>query len=318
MSIYDVNGNSLEITGLASVENFGAVGDGVTDDSAAFQQALNQKGLILCNADKTYRITSTLRMSKDTILDLNGGTIKSEHKHLIFNFTSADTNFTAYNGNGNICIRNGIIEGGAISFAHGENILIENVHFKNSINDHFLEIAGCKNYRIVGCSFVGMADVQTSVYEYINLDHCNYTAFPWMSSGSAFYDGTPNKDLLILESKFSLGSGAYAYGYNAIGVHYVSGLTNHHDGITISNCEVYGFTGCGLRINGMDNVYVNNNRIETVGDGIVIGDVGSCDGIVIKNNFVVSSNGSKLVKTANRYTDLTVVGNSTEGIIEDF
>lgn len=317
MSIYDIDGNILS-TGFVMPEQYGALGDGSADDTSAFQDAVNQQGLILCGTGKTYRITNTVRIQKNTVIDLNGSTIQAEYKHLFFNFKDTDTSFTGYNGNGNICIRNGIIIGGAISFAHGENILIENVQFKNSINDHFLEIAGCKNYRIANSSFIGMENLNTSVLEYINIDHCRYQNFPWMTNGSAFYDNTPNKELNVSKSRFSLGSGTYAYGYNAFGVHSVTGLTSQHEDITVENCEIYGFTGCGIRLNGMDNIYVNNNRIETYGNGIVIGDVGSCDGIVIKNNFVVSSNGSKLVKTASRYTNLTVVGNYTAGTIEDF
>lgn len=317
MAIYDIDGTPVN-AGSMSPESFGAAGDGTVDDTAAFQSAVNEKGLILCEPGKTYKITDTVRIAKDTIIDLNGSTINSTTNHLFFNFLSTDTGFTGYNGNGNICIRNGYIIGGAVSFAHGENILLENVHFRNSLNDHFLEIAGCKNYRIIDCSFIGMGNWDTSVLEYINMDHCNRTAFPWMASGSAFYDNTPNTELLVSGCKFALGSGDYAYGYNALGVHYVSGLSTHHSDITVTGCDISGFTGCGLRINGMDNVYINNNRIEVVGNGIVIGDVGACDGIVIKDNYVVSTNGQKLVKTTNRYTNLTVVGNSTQGTIEDF
>jgi hypothetical protein len=318
VSVYDVEGKVITINGCIYLDDFGAVGDGTVDDTVAFQNAVNKKGLILCGTGKTYKITDVIRVGENTIIDLNGSTILSTSNHLFFNFLSTDTSFTGYNGNGNICIRNGYIIGGAVSFAHGENILLDNVHFSDALNDHFLEIAGCKNYRIINCSFIGMGNWDTSVLEYINLDHCRYQNFPWMPSGSAFYDNTPNKGIIIFNSKFSLGDNTYAYGYNAIGVHSITGLSNNHEDITVSNCEIFGFTGCGIRLNGMDKVYVNNNRIETVGDGIVIGDVGSCNDITIKNNYVVSSNGQKLVKTANRYTNLTVVGNSTYGTIEDF
>lgn len=315
MNAYDINGSVL---GIASPEDYGAIGNGTTDDTTAFQSALDKQGLILCSSGATYKITDVLRIKSNTIIDLNGGTIYATRNHLLYNFKSTDTGFTGYNGNGNICIKNGTIIGGAISFAHGENILLENVSFKNSLNDHFLEIAGCKNYRILNCSFVGMANLSTSVLEYINLDHCRYQNFPWMESGSAFYDNTPNSGLNVTNCYFSVGTGDYAYGYNAVGVHSVTNLSTNHSDITIDGCKAFGFTGCGIRLNGMTNIFVNNNRIQTVGDGIVIGDVGSCDGITIKNNYVVSTNGNKLVKTANRYTNLTVVGNYTFGTVEDF
>ena len=161
--IYYLNGTPLYM-GYVTPEEYGAVGDGVADDSSALQSAVNEKGLILFSSEKTYKVTSTIRLSKDTILDLNGATILSTNKHLFFNFQADDT-FTGYNGNGNITIRNGTIIGGALSFAHGKNIRLENVIFMNSLNDHFLEVAGCNDYVITGCQFIGMTDVQTSVYE---------------------------------------------------------------------------------------------------------------------------------------------------------
>ena len=318
MNIYDVDGHVLTTVSFFSPEQYGAIGDGVADDTAAFQSAVNQGGLVLCEAGKTYKTTDVIRVPKDIIIDLNGSSILATYKHLFYNFKSTDTSFTGYAGNGNICLRNGTIIGGAISFAHGENILLENMMFENSLNDHFLEIAGCKNYRIVNCSFIGMGNWDTSVLEYINLDHCRYNNFPWMPQGSTFYDNTVNDGVMVQDCRFSIGTGSYAYGYNAFGVHSVTSLPSNHTDITIKNCEIYGFTGCGLRLNGMTNIYVDDNRIQTTGNGIVIGDVGSCNTIVIKNNYVISTNGSKLVKTSGRYSNLTVVGNYTEGTIEDF
>ena len=321
MSIYDVDGNQIAesvSSAISVVGSFGAVGDGTTDDTSAIQSAVNNKGLLVFETGKTYRVTSTIRIPKNVVIDLNGSTIVSEYKHLFFNFLSTDTSFTGYNGNGNITIKNGTIVGGAISFAHGENIVIDNVQFKNSINDHFLEIAGCKAYSIRNCSFVGMENLNTSVLEYINIDPCVYGNFPWVSNGSAFYDNTVNDGIYIRNCKFSLGSGTYAYGYNAVGVHSTGGVSAKHTNINIVGNDIKGFTGCGLRINMMNGVFIDENNIQTVGNGIVLGDVSDCENIVIKDNYVVSSNGSKLVKTNGRYTNLTVVGNKTAGTIEDF
>lgn len=316
MNIYDVNGALL--LHISTPEEYGAVGDGVANDTAAIQAALNAQGLILCSATANYKVTDVLRIKNNTVLDLNGCTLTATYNHLMYNFTDSDTSFTGYSGNGNITIRNGIIIGGAISFAHGENILLENVQFVNSLNDHFLEIAGCKNYNIRGCSFSGMKNLTSSVLEYINLDHCRYQNFPWLPSGSAFYDNTPNAGVHVTGCTFSLGTGTYAYGYNAFGVHSVTGLTTKHSDISVIDSTILGFTGCGVRLNGMNNIFINNNRIQVAGDGIMLGDVGACDTIVIKGNYVTSVNGANLVKTADRYTNLTVVGNYTAGTIENF
>lgn len=294
--VYYINGTPLSM-GYSAPEDYGAKGDGATDDSVAIQNAVNNKGIILFESGKNYKVTSTIRLDKGTTLDLNGSTITSTNKHLFFNFQSSDT-FTAYNGNGNITIRNGTIIGGALSFAHGENIRLENIIFKNSLNDHFLEIAGCKNYVIENCRFIGMADVQTSVYEYINVDPVTYVAFPWLTNGSAFYDGTKNDGININRCYFSLGEDSYAFGFNAFGAHGVAGQSVKHKNIRLTNNEVLGFTGCGFRINDMENVFIANNNINVEGDGISVGDVGQSTNVIIKGNIITAS-GTAVTKANN-------------------
>lgn len=291
--LYNYQGGIVSAS-YVSPEQYGAVGDGTADDSLAIQNAVNNKGLILFESGKNYKVTSTIRLAKDTIIDLNGATIISTNKHLFFNFLSGDT-FTGYTGNGNITIRNGTIIGGAISFAHGDGIRLENVRFQNSLNDHFLEIAGCKNYAIVGCSFVGMADVQTSVYEYINLDPCTYTAFPWLTNGSDFYDGAKNDGITVHDCYFALGESSYNYGFNAFGVHGVAGQSVKHKNIKLIENTLRNFTGCGFRINDMEDVYIANNDINVTGDGIRVGDVGQSTYVTIKGN-VITASGTAVTK----------------------
>lgn len=291
--IYDYAGNAV-LQVHVTPEMFGAVGNGTTDDSVALQSALNEKGIVVFKNGVAYKVTQTLRINKDTTIDLNGSTILCTNKHLLFNFANTDT-FTGYNGNGNITIKNGTIIGGAISFGHGENIWLENIKFKDSLNDHFLEIAGCKNYVVEGCSFIGMADSQTSVYEYINVDPCTRPAFPWLPDGSAFYDGTKNDGISINNCYFSLGSDDYEYGFNAFGVHGVAGQSVKHKNIRLTNNNVIGFTGCGFRINDMENVYIAQNDIHVAGDGIRVGDVGQSIDVLIKAN-VISASGTAITK----------------------
>ncbi|NJK90757.1 MAG: hypothetical protein HC904_02330 [Blastochloris sp.] len=60
--------------------DFGAKGDGVTDDTAAIQKALNEKKGILYLPAGTYMISDTLRWGKGekrTILQGNSGTRRS-------------------------------------------------------------------------------------------------------------------------------------------------------------------------------------------------------------------------------------------------
>lgn len=296
MNVYDINGIPLAEESI-SPEMYGAIGDGLNDDTSAIQSAVDSGGKIVFSSGKTYKITDTIKLVGNTLIDLNGATIVGGTHHVFYNFVSSDT-FTGYNGNGNITIRNGYISGGCISFAHGENIRLENVVFTNCQQDHFLEIAGCKNYKIEGCAFIGMGDWQTSVKEYINVDPVMYSNFPWLPNGSAFYDGTKNDGITIRNCYFSLGVGDYAYGFNAFGAHSVAGQVEKHKNIVLMDNILKGFTGCGFRINDMDDVAIVNNKISVAGDGVRVGDVGQSTNVLIKGN-VISASGTAVTKENN-------------------
>jgi hypothetical protein len=88
----------------ACVATYGAVGDGTTDDSAAFQLALNTSNYIICERNKTYKLTNTVNATHTMTLDLNGSTLQlqySSYKHginVVQSSTGAQT-FTIMNGN---------------------------------------------------------------------------------------------------------------------------------------------------------------------------------------------------------------------------
>lgn len=293
-----VVGDALKSFKVNTPEMHGAIGDGVTDDTTAIQQALDAKGVITFTSGKVYLVTSVLRIAKNTIVELNGATIQTTSGHLFFNFLPTDTDFTGYNGNGNIVIRNGNIIGGNCSFAHGDGILLDNVHFSNCINDHFLEICACRNYVIKDCSFIGMTAATSSVEEYINIDPCMYGAFPWLPQGSDFYDETVNDGIIIRDSVFGLSASPNDHGYDAIGTHGNGNVVPKHKNIYLIGNQIDGFTGCGIRANHWDGVYIFGNSISVTGDGIRVGDVVRSENVTIKAN-VITASGTAITKANN-------------------
>lgn len=252
-------------------EEFGAVGDGITDDTAAFQNALNVENVAIICQSKYYKITDTLRLKSNTFINLNGAEIISTVKHLFTNFTPTDT-FNAYNGHGNIAIINGNIVGGSIGFWHGSNIIFENVNFKNCINDHFIELCAIQNIKIVNCTFIGMITQvgYSAEYEYINIDPNTTTPstyFMGREYPAGNYDGTKCNGIFINNCYFNINENDNIYNKmtNAIGCH--SPIGQYHNDIVIRNCLIKNCENMALRIGDMQNVIISDNKIDMPNNG---------------------------------------------------
>ena len=256
---------NAELKNYVMPEFFGAVGDGTTDDTAAWQSALDVGGVVFCKPTSNYLITGVLRIKGNTTIHMNGCTVTCNQKRWLFNFLNTDE-FTEYNGNGNIHIADGNVVGGSVSFWHGENIEFDNVRFHNCINDHYFEICACKNFIIRNCRFVGMKNRESSVLEYINIDPLTSepsTYFTGSSYPSGNYDGTRNDGVLILNCYFNINEddSEYAYMEDAIGCHAPLGM--FHNNIQIIGNTILNYTDYAIRFDDMENSIVRDNYIES-------------------------------------------------------
>lgn len=294
----------LIVYDTVNVKQFGAKGDGVTDDTVAIRNAVQMQGTIHFNTDETYLITDVIRLKKDTVIDFCGCHITftgETNTHLFFNFESTDT-FTGYDGNGNLTIKNGHLDGAAFSFCHAENVLVENCAFTNCVNDHYFEICACKNYVITGCSFEGMYEYSRTDNEYVQIDCCYYTSFPWFSSDNITYDGTPNNGITIQNCTFKKGSKTNYTLLNAcIGSH-VHLAQGNHTNIKIQGCHFDGYSYRGIALwevadGDITNCVFNNaNGTETPYDILCY----ACSNTTIgKNEFANSKNTSVFLQECN-------------------
>lgn len=306
-----INSINDTLSGIKRPEDFGCVGDGLIDDTVSFQNTLNDGGYILGTKGKNYKITETLVVDSDTVLDLNNATLTADNlSHIFYNFSQDDTDVLVYNGNGNITIKNGTIIGGAISFIHAHNVLLENIHFRNTNNDHVIEICACNGYTITNCIFDGISNLYPSVREMINIDPCVYNSFPWLPEGSGTYDGTKNNNIVITNNTFRPSDNTnYAYMQRAMGCH------NHtnakHSNIVFSGNMVLGNSDTDFVVNlqDMTNVMVSNNLMTSKYAVFING----CDYVSILGNKSYCNDSSPRVfcmpSSDNVSTHISFIGN---------
>lgn len=225
-------------------EQFGAIGDGIINDSVPIKIACDYSDNIIFKSSKIYDITNTDMVLKNgkTFL-LNGSTIKVDIKTVIKNYELTDT-FTEYNGNGNITFENGTIIGIAFAFMHGNGIVFRNIDFKDCIGIHYIQLGGCENIYISDCTFTGMLD-DVGTREGINIEASEYDAQPYCDNQSPMYDNTPSRNIYVMNSTFSpnLNNQTYNFIGDGIGTHFVTKDANNDavsgffTNINVINCK---------------------------------------------------------------------------------
>lgn len=82
----NIIGINKNIDNYVTPELFGAVGDGVTDDTQAIQQAINTRKSVLFGGNKTYLIDTeiSIKPQSNTVIDLNGCILKAKTNDLEF------------------------------------------------------------------------------------------------------------------------------------------------------------------------------------------------------------------------------------------
>lgn len=162
-----------------NVKNYGATGDGYTDDGPAIQRAIESikdKGGTVYLPDGVYvlksvqfnastpSIASALMLYDNCMLEMSPGAVLKRGTvsvtHFIFTHNSA--NSTGYDGAKNITIRGGTIDCNSalsgnctpINTSHANGVIIDGVRFINATGAwHYVELNSTKNAVIKNCSF---------------------------------------------------------------------------------------------------------------------------------------------------------------------
>ena len=154
-------------TGSVSVKTFGAKGDGVTDDSAAFNTALkNLNGRILFVPKGTYIIKETILIPSNTAIAGDGETsiLKACNgfpvgDDILKIYNQSNISITNIAVDGNSAINNKAAGHSHIDGVHlldiwnASNITVEKCHFKDNIYSAIRLINGNTNSVIRKCTF---------------------------------------------------------------------------------------------------------------------------------------------------------------------
>lgn len=270
MGIKDYLGNTIPVH-FASVGDFGAVADGITDDASAIQSALDafkDTGGIIYFPFGTYLIkTPVLFYSNQTLWFENGAVLLqgADIDSLLRSY--CQSSYTEYNGVHNALIYGGAFDGGdyetdntLVGVGHAKNITFENCTFKNAYGTwHDLEINSSYNCKIINCDFEGSRKTGQNA-ELIQIDGALSTmVYPWTGFN---VDQTISKYIEIVGCIFHDDTVSPAIGNHADAA---------HEFVRIHDCIFDGFTGSRGAIDFsslIKNVDIHDNTFNGCSKGI--------------------------------------------------
>lgn len=266
--------------GFADVANYGAKGDGTTDDTSAIQSAINDASAnsagVIFESGKTY-IISTLAPKSNVTLNLNGATLKLKAgtNERIFNGGSGGVNFAVLNGtlDGNKTNNAGNYNlSGASNFTNWDGLTFRNVVWQN----------------VYRASLILDGTTKNIVLEDITHNNCGQAnAFGMFAYALECYSGTSNIQIRNFSVNLHYGYGIHFYGCNnftAENLWFVD-LTQNGTAIAItwteasrgrvSNVYCNLVDGDSLECNNSHHITIENVTIINAGNrAILMGDNG--------------------------------------------
>lgn len=277
---------------------YGAVGDGITDDAAAIQAALDCGGWVYI-PDRPYKLFTPLIVPPGRglrlTMDPGAQLIRAGEHGMFFNGQGPDGP-GGYGGRGNLLIEGGNwhLEGvgsdayvTGIGIGHADNVVIRNATFWDVAGNHGIEVNGSRNVRIEDCAFKGFVAKpgDTVSREAIQIDG----AFDSIGFGFGPYDDTVCDDVRIsgcwVGDSGTPGTTAWP---RAVGSHGALDTSRpRHKRIKVDHNTFVGTQDGAIRAWFWEEVIVEANTVAgSLGEGIT---VQRCQQIDVAGNQVTDS-----------------------------
>lgn len=275
-------------------EQFGAKGDGVTDDANAFQSALDTKKRIVLTHGKTYIIGTELQLRSGTYIEGCGAIVKASTAFLPYtNIMMArehgmGSDIGGYEQNADITINNLVMDAskrplvGGIGIGHAHNIRISNCEFYNWASWHPIEFNSTLNGIIDNCYFHDMFVAGEDYAECVQLDLAGGANLFNLSP----FDNTPCRNILITGNRFELPTTLHDLKNvqpACIGSHSTDGTVNFEhmsSNIIVANNVCYGAQTFVLATN-WRNSLITGNLASNIRCAVY---TGSWDRLTVSNN----------------------------------
>lgn len=273
MMLYDINGNYLPTPGAVNVKDFGAKGDGTTNDATAIQSALDSlstSGGIIFFPKGTYLLTSSIVFYSNQTLWFENATLLqgAAINNLLISKCASDV--TGYNGTHDCLIYGATFDGGSYEtnntlagIVHSKNIIFQNCTFKNAYGTwHNLEINSSYNCKVINCDFEGSRKTSENGCM-IQVDSINSSStWPWDGNRGQI-DNTVSKHIEIYGCYFHNDTVSPAIGnHSSAIVEYIKIHDCLFVGLT-TNRSAIDFQG-SLYVDVYNNTFVNCDKI--IGD----------------------------------------------------
>ncbi|GIG68783.1 right-handed parallel beta-helix repeat-containing protein [Phytomonospora endophytica] len=305
---------------------YGAVLDGVADDTAAVQLMLDAGPGSSSIAGAKIRISAPLVLRTGTRLDAHGARVGGSGGHsLIRNFAPEDS-FTGHDGHGDITLEGGIWDArgelaapegphagaawNAMTFAKGRRIVVRDLEIRNVASYHAVEVNACDGALIDNVTARGfLLSLAHRVFsEAFQIDVAASPA----SSDLGEWDGTHSRDVTVracyagpsLDYDPSAGTGLGPFGALAGSHTHVDDRV--YDGIRILDNVCEGALKYGVRAHAWRDPVIRGNTITGAGTNGVLVELGA-GGIVSGN--VIASTASNAVNVTD--TDGVIVADNT-------